>query len=102
MSAEPKIPCHNCICFALCNAKIKKLPYKSQFLLRELDACELLSEWAYKRESGYTYRIRMQYMKAFCDVFNLKMDIEPDTALLRHLHEHDRDPYHIFPMLVET
>ena len=83
---EP-IPCHNCICFALCNAKMQKISgvYKTNHAMRVLDRCSLFYDWAYQTKNPYSYRATHDVMLVVCKEYHMKFDIKPDTHLLRHI-----------------
>ena len=87
------LPCKDCICFAVCNAKVYRLNivYKTQFVIRELGNCSLLNKWATDYNEGcypYSglYNACEEQLKVLCECFNLKYDVKPDYNLLRHLH----------------
>ena len=88
MSYLEQIPCKDCICYALCNAKVKKLykVYKTHYLLRELEGCELFMKWLNGGTPIYASKIPTESIEAFCKVFNIEMDIEPDVHLKRHFN----------------
>jgi len=86
------IPCQDCICFALCNSKVKHMEgvYKSQFIIQRIEQhCSLLYNWERKEIEGtydsykYITNVRLEY---FCRFFNIQLDNKPDYNLLRHLH----------------
>ena len=82
------IPCKNCICFAICNAKVKKLNgvYKTQFIIRKLENCSLFSNWVYKSRTNSPYQTLypVSTMREFANLFKIKYDIEPDYHLVRN------------------
>lgn len=84
MKKIPKIPCKNCIVFAICNSKVQKLNgvYKTQFIIRNLDRCSLFSDWIYRKRNGkYSYSVTKQHIRYFAAFYNIKYDIEPDDHL---------------------
>ena len=78
-----KIPCRNCIVFAICNSKVQKLNgvYKTQFIMNKLTSCSLFSDWAYKVHNTYNYQYTEQQMKHFTSFFKIKYDVMPDSHL---------------------
>lgn len=85
----PRIPCENCIVFASCNAKLKSKykVYKTNHLIRDsLEPCELFYAWyncSGRNSVSSVYRLLLEIT---CETFNIEIDIEPDTNLLRHLN----------------
>ena len=79
------IPCKDCIVFAICNSKVKKLEgvYKTQFILHKIDRCSLIRTWIDR--GPYTHDIKDECLKAFVKCFKIKYDVLPDTHLRRHL-----------------
>lgn len=79
-----KIPCRDCIVFAICNSKVQKLNgvYKTQFILRHLESCSLFSDWAHKADGAYHYQYAEQQMKHFASFFKIKYDVVPDRHLV--------------------
>lgn len=86
-----EIPCNNCICFALCNSKVKYFEglYKTRFILLELEKqCSLINDWLWvlRHERSSMYQEHdPERIKAFCKFFKIKHDNHPDYNLLRHL-----------------
>ena len=90
------IPCKDCICFAVCNAKVHRLDgvYKTRFVIYELHGCSLINNWidTFNNDGNgnhYPYSIyssSKEQLKIICKCFNLKYDIIPEYNLLRHLN----------------
>ena len=77
-----KIPCRECISFAICNSKVKKLDgvYKTHFIIHALlRQCKLLDTWAYS--AARLYQIQTQQIKHFASFYNIRYDIKPDKHL---------------------
>jgi len=83
-----QIPCKDCIVFALCNSRVKRLNgvYKTQFIIRDLEKvrCSLFHDWLYQTSTNaYSYEVPVVQMKEFAAFYKIKYDIDPDTNLLR-------------------
>jgi hypothetical protein len=96
MSYEP-IPCKDCICFALCNSKVKQLNgvYKTHFIMRQLIDCSLFNDWYIHRTPFFIKKAIFNpdtnyYEKTFSNFYNIKYDVNPDIHLLRHLKDSNR------------
>jgi len=78
-----KIPCRDCIVFAICNAKVQKLDgvYKTQFIIRKLDSCSLFSDWLYMTDNQYHYQVSEQQMRHFASFFKIRYDVKADQHL---------------------
>ena len=74
-----KIPCKDCIIFAMCNSKVKKFDgvYKTQFIVRELYTCSLFSAWYYDRGN----HLDIEKLRNFTQLYNIRLDTKPDHHL---------------------
>ena len=88
MSSQTNMPCVNCICYALCNAKVKKLykVYKTHYLIRVVEECELFMKWLSGGIPVYASKIPHEQIETFCKVYNIEMDMKPDINLKRHFN----------------
>ena len=79
------IPCKDCVAFAICNSIVKKYEgvYKTQYIISHLRShCPIFTSWAGK---GFSFTSVCRDLAEFTNLFKIKLDIEPDLYLERHL-----------------